>query len=125
MDITLPILIALPADQQSIRFGPGVLPALRTGELGLAGRLLGPGLEVFRRRLPVKNKAGGCKLGIRLSVGPAWDDVVRNRLAGLLAAGFSGGARLKANLFHLCRPLSVMVRPPGRPAAVLLPDVGH
>jgi hypothetical protein len=92
-DIALAVLVAIATDKQGIRLRPGVLPALGTGELRLAGPL-GLRLLGFRGRLPVKLKARGLQLRVGAGVGASGDDDMRDRLAGFLASGLAGRGRL-------------------------------
>ena len=77
-DIALAVFVAVAANQQGVRLRPGVLPALRAGELRLAGplalRLLG-----FLGRLPMQLKAGRLQLRVGTGVGASGDDVMRDR----------------------------------------------
>jgi hypothetical protein len=83
-NISLTVVVADSADQQSVRFSPGILSAVAAGKLRFAG-LLCTSFPVFWGGLPMELKTSCREFGSALHVmlfleNPIWTSCIFNRL---------------------------------------------
>src|SRR5262249_6191743 len=103
---------------------PSVESAVSAGVLGLADRLLSPGLGGFvvSGTVVIEDRGFGRQVSGASSLKtPALLDVVRHVLASLFPPRLTGVGRDQAHLAHFRCPFLVVIGPSRRLAAVVLP----